>query len=247
MDEISTLLKSADSSLQKEKYIDAIRDYLKIAELVKDKDLSLTGEVYYKISQAYSALESKNTENSMKYAQMSLEVHMKSGEKDLEIVDRLNMFYILMDAGKHKESNEELEKALSLARATSDDALVNMVLLAKAELLGSHKGNEGEVLKIYRDVMESSGKNGDWESYFEAKKGLIENIRNHGGAEDAFKQALESLNEIDHILENIKTKKERKEFRATLSYIYDMASDIAMEMGNVDDAIKIAQRLSDKE
>jgi tetratricopeptide (TPR) repeat protein len=245
MDDITTLLKSADNALQREKYIDAIRDYLKAIELIKDSDPSTVGDVYYKVSQAYSALEPKNIENSMKYAKMALDIHGKSGEKDLEIVDRLNMFYILMDAGKFTESGEELERALTMARETGDEGLVNMVLLAKAELLGSHKGNEGELLKIYNDVMESSKKIGDWDSYFEAKKGIIEDIRKHGNAEDALTKSMESLNEIDQISAGIKNKKERKEFRSSLSYIYDIASDISMEMGNVDDAIKIAQRLSE--
>ncbi|MEM0156053.1 MAG: hypothetical protein QW597_05580 [Thermoplasmataceae archaeon] len=245
MDELGALLKSADNSLQREKYIDAIRDYVRATELIKDSDLSTLGEIYYKISQAYSALEPKNIENSMKYANMALDIHNKSGERDLEIVDRLNMFYILMDAGKLNESGEELERALLIARETEDEGLVNMVLLAKAELIGTRKGNEEELLNIFNGVMESSRKNGDWDSYFEAKKGIIENIRKHGNAEDALEKSIESLNEIDSISASIKNKKERKEFRSSLSYIYDIASDIAMEMGNVDDAIKIAQRLSE--
>jgi len=247
MDEISTLIKSADGFLGKEKYIDAIRDYLKAAELVKDNNRELIGEIYYKISQAYSALEPKNTENSMKYAQMSLDLHSKDGDKDLEIVDRLNIFYILMDAGKAKESEVELDKALSIARETGDSSLVNMVLLARAELLSGRKGREEELLEIYRDVLETSGKEADWESYFEAKRGLIENIRANGNLEDSLASALKALDEIDEISSHIKNKKDRKEFRTSLSYIYDMASDIAMEMENVDEAIKIAQRSSEVE
>ncbi len=247
MDEISTLLKGADGFLNKEKYIDAIREYLKATDLVKDSDKELLAEIYYKISQAYSAIEPKNIENSMKYAQMSLDIHTENQDKDLQVVDRLNIFYILHDAGKTKESEVELDRALATAKETGENSLVNMVLLARAEFLSGRKSAEEELLRIYRDVLETSGKDGDWESYFEARRGLIENIRTHGGLDDALMSALKALDEIDEISSNIKNKKERKEFRTSLSYMYDMASDIAMEMENVDKAIQIAQRLSEKE
>ena len=247
MDEISTLLKGADGFLNKEKYIDAIREYLKATDLVKDSDKELLAEIYYKISQAYSAIEPKNIENSMKYAQMSLEIHTENQDKDLQIVDRLNIFYILHDAGKPKESEVELDRALSTAKETGENSLVNMVLLARAEFLCGRKSTEEELLRIYRDVLETSGKEGDWESYFEARRGLIENVRTHGDLDDALMSALKALDEIDEISSNIKNKKEKKEFRTSLSYMYDMASDIAMEMENVDEAIKIAQRLSEKD
>jgi tetratricopeptide (TPR) repeat protein len=247
MDEISTLLKGADGFLNKEKYIDAIREYLKATDLVKDSDKELLAEIYYKISQAYSAIEPKNIENSMKYAQMSLDIHTENQDKDLQVVDRLNIFYILHDAGKTKESEVELDRALATAKETGENSLINMVLLARAEFLSGRKSAEEELLRIYRDVLETSGKDGDWESYFEARRGLIENIRTHGGLDDALMSALKALDEIDEISSNIKNKKERKEFRTSLSYMYDMASDIAMEMENVDKAIQIAQRLSEKE
>ena len=247
MDEISTLLKGADGFLNKEKYIDAIREYLKATDLVKDSDKEILAEIYYKISQAYSAIEPKNIENSMKYAQMSLDIHTENQDKDLQVVDRLNIFYILHDAGKTKESEVELDRALATAKETGENSLINMVLLARAEFLSGRKSAEEELLRIYRDVLETSGKDGDWESYFEARRGLIENIRTHGGLDDALMSALKALDEIDEISSNIKNKKERKEFRTSLSYMYDMASDIAMEMENVDKAIQIAQRLSEKE
>ncbi len=247
MDEISTLLKGADGFLNKEKYIDAIREYLKATDLVKDNDKELLAEIYYKISQAYSAIEPKNIENSMKYAQMSLDIHTENQDKDLQVVDRLNIFYILHDAGKPKEAEVELDRALATAKETGENSLINMVLLARAEFLSGRKSAEEELLRIYRDVLETSGKEGDWESYFEAKRGLIENIRTHGDLDNALMSALKALDEIDEISSNIKNKKERKEFRTSLSYMYDMASDIAMEMENVDKAIQIAQRLSEKE
>lgn len=53
---------------------------------------------------------------------------------------------------------------------------------------------------------------------------------------------MEALDKIDKIASGIKNKKEKKEFRKSLSFIYDLASDIAMELENVEEAIKIAQR-----
>lgn len=43
-------------------------------------------------------------------------------------------------------------------------------------------------------------------------------------------------------METIKTKKDKKEFKDSVSYLYDSVSDIAMELENIDEAMKIASR-----
>ena len=90
--------------------------------------------------------------------------------------------------------------------------------------------------------MKISEETEDWDNYFEARRGFIALMREKGSEDEALKNALEALDKIDRIANGIKNKKERKEFKKSLSFMYDLASDIAMEMENVDEAIKIAQR-----
>ncbi len=246
MDDIGDLIKSGDKSLQKEKYIDAIRDYTKALESVTDKNSPDAGELYYKISQAYYAFQPKNTDNSLDYGKKALEVHEKAEELDLQIMDLLNLGYIEMDGGSREKSIEYFDEAAKRASSAEDDVLINISLLAKAELLAKDKKGVKEALEIYEKVLQSSGEAGDWDNYFEALHGKLSLMRKGGDEQGAFKMALDSLDLIEKISTQIKNKKEKKAFKQSFDYMYDMASDIAMEMEDVEQAIKIAQRLEDE-
>lgn len=246
MDGIEELMKSGDKSLQKEKYIDAIRDYSKALELVQDNEGSDAGELCYKISQAYYAFQPKNTENSLEFGKKALGIHEKTEELDLQIMDLLNLGYIEMDGGSKEKSVEYFEEAARRASSAGDDVLISISLLAKAELLSKHKSGEKEALDIYEKVLSGAREIGDWDNYFEALHGKISLMRKKGDEKPAFELALESLDIIDKIASQIKNKKEKSAFKQSFDYMYDMASDIAMEMEDVEQAIKIAQRLEGK-
>lgn len=243
MENVEDLMKSGDKSLQREKYIDAIRDYSKALEIVEDKEGSDAGELCYKISQAYYAFQPKNTENSLSYGLKALGIHEKSGDLDLQIMDLLNLGYIEMDGGSKEKSVAYFEDAAKRSESAGDEVLINISLLAKAELFSKEKSRQKEAIEIYDKVLETSRESGDWDNYFEALHGKISLIRKKGEEQVAFKLAMESLDIIDKIASQIKNKKEKSSFRQSFDYMYDMASDIAMEMEDVEQAIKIAQRL----
>lgn len=243
MDSVEELMKSGDKSLQREKYIDAIRDYSKALELVTESEGSEAGELCYKISQAYYAFQPKVTENSLSYGMKALKIHEKTEELDLQIMDLLNLGYIEMDGGAKDKSVAHFEEAAKRATAAGDEVLISISLLAKAELLSKQKSGEKEALEIYEKVISGSQEIGDWDNYFEALHGKISIMRKKGDEQNAFKLALESLDIIDKVAAQIKNKKEKTAFRQSFDYMYDMASDIAMEMEDVEQAIKIAQRL----
>lgn len=243
MDSVEELMKSGDKSLQREKYIDAIRDYSKALELVSDEEGSEAGELCYKMSQAYYAFQPKSTENSLSFGRRALQIHEKTEELDLQIMDLLNLGYIEMDGGGKERSVEYFEEAAKRASSAGDDVLISISLLAKAELRSKQKSGEKEALEIYEKVLSSSGEIGDWDNYFEALHGKISLMRKKGDEQGAFKLALESLDIIDKVAAQIKNKKEKSAFRQSFDYMYDIASDIAMEMEDVEQAIKIAQRL----
>lgn len=241
-DTVEIAIKNGDTLLQKEKFMDAIREYLKAYEIVKVNEDGAKADLCYKLSQAYNSLESKNDENSKQYAEKSLEIHEKSDEKDLQILDYLNLGYIEMDARKKKESENYFRKAFELSREIGDPFLISTTLNAVAELKSESSKEREEAKSIYAEVKKLSESTEDWENFFEAFRGAISLTRADGNEKQALEEAMKAIELIDKITLGIKNKKEKKEFKKSLGYIYDLASDIAMELEDVDEAIKIAQR-----
>lgn len=247
MDEIvETAIKNGDMLLQKEKVMDAIREYLKAFEVIKDNQDSDTADLCYRLSQAYNTLESKNDENSKSYAEMSLKIHEKTGEKDLVAMDYLNLGYIEMDAKKRTESEDFFVRAFQIAKEIDDPFLISTTLNAVADLKSRVAKEKPEAAQIYEQVLKITENTEDWDNYFEAVKGKISIIRGSGEEKKALSEAMAALDLIDKIANEIKNKKEKKEFRKSLGFVYDIASDIAMELEDVDEAIKIAQRSKDE-
>lgn len=243
MESTEELMKLGDKSLQKEKYIDAIRSYTKALESITAQDSPEAGELCYKISQAYYAFQPKNSENSLNYGKKALGIHEKSGDIDLQIMDLLNLGYIEMDGGTKDKSIEYFEEAARRAKEAEDDVLISISWLAKAELLSKSRGRQKEALEIYDKVLEKSRESEDWDNYFESLHGKIGLTRTKGEEQAALDMCMEALDLIDKISAQIKNKRERNDFRQSFDYLFDMASDIAMEMNDVEQAIKIAQRL----
>lgn len=239
---VEVAIKNGDMLLQKEKVMDAIREYLKAYEVLKGKEDDETADLCYRLSQAYNALESKNDENSKMYAESSLKIHQKGDQKELLVLDYLNLGYIEMDAKKRRESEDFFKKAFEVSKELDDPFLIATTLNAVAELKSQNARERGEASQIYDEVLKISESTEDWENYFEAARGRIGLVRASGDEEKALKEAMDAIELIDKIGVKIKNKKEKKDFRKSLGFIYDLASDIAMELENVDEAIKIAQR-----
>ncbi|WP_393970667.1 tetratricopeptide repeat protein [Oxyplasma meridianum] len=241
MDEIEQAIKSGDTFLQKDKFMDSIREYTKAYELMKE-DNGDKAELCYKLSQAYYALEPKNTENSGKFGKESLAIHEKLKETDMIVMDYLNLGYIYMDAKKLEETDQFFSLAIKKADEAEDPVLYSMSLNALGELYSNWKGRTAKALEIYNKVLEISKEVEDWDNYFEAMRGKI-SIEREKDTDKAFKLSMEALDFIDKISSKIKNKKERKEFVKSMEFMYDLASDMAMEKEDVDQAMKIAQRL----
>ncbi len=240
MDNIEDILKTADKNFEKEKYVDALRDYLKVFDQIEDEERK--AETAYKVSQIYHVLQSDSTENSLKFANISMEIHKKLGENDLVSIDLINIGYIYSDAGNHEEGLKNFDAAIEAAKLAGDKELEKMALLSKADAVSEK--DKAESKKIYKEVLEESEKDEDWENYFESLHGLI-SLKRDEDENEAFQMSKDALSKIDQIIAGMKNKKDRKAFKDSVSYIYDEASDIAMSLENVDEAIKIAKSLSD--
>lgn len=240
MEDYNEYITNGDKLINKEKYMDAIREYTKAYELLKD-DNDEKAELCYKLAQSYFSLDHKSLENPIKYGEEALKIHEKLNEDDLKIMDLMNLGYIYLDSGKRDDALKNFDEAINLSNKIKDIQLIAMTNNAKAEALSTLKSKYSEALKIYDNVINITEKSNDWENYFEAVYGKINILRNTD-INEAFNLGKKSLDKIDEIMDKIKTKKEKKEFKDSLNYMYDVTSDIAMELENIDDAMKIAER-----
>ncbi|PYB68729.1 hypothetical protein DMB44_02320 [Thermoplasma sp. Kam2015] len=238
MSEVEDLLKTADKNFEKEKYVDSLRDYLAVIDKVEDEDLK--AEVYYKISQIYHYLQKDEPQNALKYAQMSLDTHTKLGENDLVVLDLINIASILMDSGDKKGAIEKLDTAIQKAKDMGDDEILLIALSSKAGIVAQE--NKEEALKLYEEVMKKSQEIGDIDDYFDAVQGIV-NIVREEDEHRAFEMIMKAIENLEDYIAGIKNKKERKDLADSFSYLYDTASDIAMSIGDVDQAMEIAKRL----
>ncbi|MEM0140080.1 MAG: tetratricopeptide repeat protein [Ferroplasma sp.] len=239
-DEYDDIVKNGDSSFKKEKYMDAIREYTKAYAMA---DGEAKAEICYKLSQAYFSLEPKNTDNPIKYANEALDIHKKLEEQDMAVMDIINLGYIFLNSGKRDEAIKYFDQAISISKEIKDVQLIALTNNAKAEALSTLKSKHNDALAIYNDVINITEKSHDWENYFEAVYGEI-NILRTRDINEAFELGKKNLDLIDTIIAGIKTKKDKKEFRDSLAYMYDVTSDMAMELENIDEAMKIAARLA---
>lgn len=240
MEDYNEYITNGDKLINKEKYMDAIREYTKAYELLKD-DNDEKAELCYKLAQSYFSLDHKSLENPIKYGEEALKIHEKLNEDDLKVMDLMNLGYIYLDSGKRDDALKNFDDAINLSNKIKDIQLIAMTNNAKAEALSTLKSKYNEALKIYDTVINITEKSNDWENYFEAVYGKINILRNTD-INEAFNLGKKSLDKIDEIMNKIKTKKEKKEFKDNLNYMYDVTSDIAMELENIDDAMKIAER-----
>ena len=72
MEDYEQYIKNGDSFVKKEKFMDAIREYTKAYDSIKEDDLK--AEICYKLSQCYFSLDHKSTENPLKYAGIVLDI-----------------------------------------------------------------------------------------------------------------------------------------------------------------------------
>lgn len=141
------------------------------------------------------------------------------------------------------QEHQSIEKGIEIAKKTGDEQLELTILSARADILSGKKRTINQAMEIYAEVMERSKKIEDWDAYFEAEAGLIKAYRetgNSGKAEEEIKNGMETA---DRIIASMKTQKQKGEFKEIISYLYDLAVDMALEGEDVNRAMELAQKL----
>ncbi|MCL4334847.1 MAG: hypothetical protein M1402_01960 [Candidatus Thermoplasmatota archaeon] len=240
MGELEDLIKQGDISYEKEKFIDSIRAYTKALEIGGDSHVM--ADLHYKLSRSYHDMDRRRSDESLLHGKKALEMHRSLNDRESVIGDLMNLAYIMQDSNNIKSAEEYIKE--SMKEAGDDMIMQNEIKLTLADILSSSKKRMNEALALYRDISEASEKSEDYEIFFTAEYGIISIMKDRGEIEGAYKLSKEMIDKIDSICSKIKNKKERKEFRKSVSFMYDIASDLAMDMERVTEAIEIAERMN---
>ncbi|EQD59571.1 TPR repeat-containing protein, partial [mine drainage metagenome] len=145
---------------------------------------------------------------------------------------------------KSAEAEKRLDSAIKIAQELKDNDAYAELLTTKADLLSGKKKRRKEAESIYLQAADLAKKNGNMNTYFESSVGLLTLRREQSEPAKILEEAMKLIDEAEMTALAIKAKKDRKNFLDDVSGIYDLASDIAMEMENVDQAIQIAERMT---
>lgn len=241
MGEFEDTVKQGDSQFERGKFLDSTRSYLKALEIGTDDPQTL-GDLHYRISQSFHAMDRKRAEESVEHGNKALELHRKVADIDSVVGDLLNLGFIKIDAKEGEEGEKLLQNALKEAEGRPD--LESEVKLSLADVYSTSKRKMKNALEIYKEVAVTAKKENLYDSYFTAQYGIISIEKESGDSEAAFSRSLRVLDELDQLCSTIKNKKERAAFRKSMSFLYDMASDLAMDLQDVGKAIEIAERMN---
>ncbi|MCL4350059.1 MAG: hypothetical protein M1414_05060 [Candidatus Thermoplasmatota archaeon] len=243
--EFENEMATADKSMAKMKFMDAIRFLTQLKDKYKDSK-EQTADILSKMSQAYYGLEGVKTDNAMKYLIDSLTIRKELNQIDILSLDMINLAYMQDEAGDPKLASVTLSDALEVSKILEDQNLILSIQCARADMLSEVKSTVQEAIKIYQEVLAESEKSGDWENYFEASVAMIKIIRDQGDLDKAMELADEKIQFSDKLMSGFKTKKEAEEFKEMVSYLYDVAIDLAMESKDLDKAMNLAKKLNNE-
>ena len=245
MSEAEDLMKNGFSLIDKGKYLDGLRELSKLEPQFQSKNNEEAADLFLGISQAYYGMTPSNDENSLKYADLAIEIHKKLGITPMVISDLLYSSFIEADAGKIPDAEKRIDQAIELARSSKDLEELPELLNSKADLLSTIKKRRKESAALFIEASKAANDSGNPQAYFHSRTGLIKLKRLDGlDSEKALDEAMKVIEEAESLAAQIKNKKERKDFIDDISEIYDIATDLAMEMEKVDLAISIAERMT---
>lgn len=241
MGEFEDTVKQGDTFYEKGKFLDSTRSYLKALETGTEDEQSLA-DLHFRISQSFHEMDRKRAEESVEHGKKALDMHRKLEDLESTIGDLLNLAYIMVDSGDQKAGEDYIQTALKEAEGRPD--LESDVKLTLADLYSSSKRKREDAYRLYEEVAVTAKKENLFEVYFTAQYGITSIIKDSGDKEEAFKRALKVLDELEDLCSSIGNKKDRSAFKKSMSFLYDMASDLAMDLQDVGKAIEIAERLN---
>lgn len=234
------LLKDSDKLYDKEEFSRALKGYLQIYAEYKENDFSFLSNLLLKISQCYLYNSPSDPVKSKEFADMALDYHTKEGDELKIAKDYIYLSTIDLEIDP-KNAENNLLKAMELA-------LKNKNKYLEAEIY-NHLGilywsNKDKSMDNFKKAKEISEKNKDLENFILSLQNISYLEREQGELNKALQNLMSAIEIIDSYSKTLK-KTERKSFKNSYSDIYDSAADLAMEMEDVELAMKIAAKLKD--
>lgn len=241
MGEFEDTVKQGDTFYDRGKFLDSTRTYLKALEIGTDDEQAM-GDLHFRLSQSFHEMDRKRADESVNHGKKALEAHRKLSDLESTVGDLLNLAYIMIDAGDQKAGEEYIQTALKEAEGKPE--LESDVKLTLADLYSSSKRKREAALALYEEVALTAKKENLYEVYFTAQYGITSIVRDSGDREEAFSRIMKVLDELEKLCSTIKNKKERTALKNSMSFLYDLASDLAMDLEDVGKAIEIAERMN---
>jgi tetratricopeptide (TPR) repeat protein len=239
--EYETSMKQVEKFLAKRKYVEALTLLKTMLDKEKENKEYLV-EIYSKLSEAYYGKEGVRTENAITNLIESLKIRSELEQPDILALEMMNLAYLQDESGNLENAEKTLTEAMEVAEKVGDSSLSLSLKNALADILAEEPKRVDESYKLYLQIMEDSEKEKIWELYYEACVSLIKLYRDQQKVDQASELSNFNLTKADKILNSMKTKKEKEEFKEIISYLYDVSIDLAMENEDIGKARDLAEK-----
>ncbi|MHB1439210.1 MAG: hypothetical protein ACYCSO_03985 [Cuniculiplasma sp.] len=234
-------MKQVEKLLNREKYTDALTLLNGLMEKGGDEK-EMKADILSKISEAYYGKEGVKTDNAISNLIESLKIRSELNQPEILALEMMNLAYLQDESGSLENAEKTLKEAMEVADQLEDITLTLSLKNALADILSEDQKNTDESIRIYTEIMNDSDKDQIWEIYYEACVSLIKLLRDRGKMEEANDLSVRNIEKAEKTLTTFKTKKEKEEFKDTISYLYDVSIDLAMENEDIGRARDLAEK-----
>ncbi len=234
-------MKQVEKLLNREKYTDALTLLNSLMEKGGDEK-EMKADILSKISEAYYGKEGIKTDNAISNLIESLKIRSELNQPEILALEMMNLAYLQDESGSLENAEKTLKEAMEVADQLEDITLTLSLKNALADILSEDQKNTDESIRIYTEIMNDSDKDQIWEIYYEACVSLIKLLRDRGKMEEANDLSMKNIEKAEKTLTTFKTKKEKEEFKDTISYLYDVSIDLAMENEDIGRARDLAEK-----
>ncbi len=241
--EYNTNMKQIEKLLGKRKYPEALSLLNSMKETEKE-DKEQLSEIYSKISEAFYGKEGVKTENAIANLIESLKIRSELDQPDILALEMMNLAYLQDESGSLDSAEKTLNEAMEIATEIGDITLTLSLKNALADILSENSERITESEKIYNENMKEAKKDNLHEIYYESCVSLIKLLRDSNRAVEATELSAENIKLAEKIMDSLKTKKEKEEFKDIISYLYDVSIDLAMENEDMALANELARKFT---
>ncbi len=239
--EYDTNMKQVEKFLNRGKYTEALGVLNTMLEKVGENKEE-KADILSKISEAYYGKEGVKTDNAIAKLIDSLQIRAELNQPEILALEMMNLAYLQDESGNLENAEKTLKEAMDVADQLDDLSLVLSLKNALADIMSENPEKTEKSMEIYKEIMNQSEKEKIWELYYEACVSMIKVLRDRERMDEANELSLQNVAKAEKTMNEMKTKKEKDEFRDIISYLYDVSIDLAMENEDIARARDLAEK-----